>query len=348
MMTNDYEKLRTDVLNDLLGKGIDPDTIQRISSSMDYFANFYHIEYTGTDISADITGWYGVMRMYINSLGVENKSVKTLKTFVAIITQFFKIVWKDINSITTNDCRAYLHILSDPELHPHGRAVSDRTRDEYRTVMQLFFKWCIANGYRDGENPFDKVAKIKVEHRQRKYLTKKQVEIVRRNLEGYRENFIFEFLLSTGCRISELVALKKSDVIINDDYGTVHVLGKGKKHRTVYLNPRAILAYDDYMRSRTDDSPFVLVSTRGSHEVTTNSIQQLFNAIKARIGEEFADVEFTPHIIRHTFATLLRVNGCPMEDIQKMLGHESIDTTNVYAETTDELLESSHKRYATA
>ena len=135
---------------------------------------------------------------------------------------------------------------------------------------------------------------------------------------------------------------KKSDV---DFYkGEVVVLGKGNKHRKVYLNARSKLFLKQYLDSRDDESEYLFVSDRKPHQVLK---KEAIEKIVREIGKRAElDRPLTPHLFRHTLATMLLQRGTPITEVQKILGHVNINTTTIYAKVSDEDVKTSHMKYA--
>lgn len=157
---------------------------------------------------------------------------------------------------------------------------------------------------------------------------------------GYRDRTILELLFSTGLRVSELAGLKIEQVNLKNDEFTV--MGKGKKHRIVFLSPEAKEVIKTYLSRRQDVSPYLFVRHdkarkakvvgEESKPLTPRSIQRLVDRYARMAG---ITKEVTPHTMRHTFATDLLRNGADIRAVQTMLGHASITTTQVYTHITD-------------
>jgi site-specific recombinase XerD len=170
---------------------------------------------------------------------------------------------------------------------------------------------------------------------------------------GYRDRAILELLFSTGLRVSELAGLKIEQVNLKNDEFTV--LGKGRKHRIVFLSPESKDAIKVYLGKREDVSPYMFVRhdkarrAKGvgeeSKPLTPRSIQRLVDRYARMAG---ITKSVTPHTLRHTFATDLLRNGADIRAVQTMLGHESITTTQVYTHVTDKELKRIHQSFHNA
>lgn len=138
-----------------------------------------------------------------------------------------------------------------------------------------------------------------------------------------RNRAILDFLYSEGLRVSELVNIKMEQINFTDK--TLRVLGKGKKERIVPIGEKAFRSLKDYLKERKkkgwDGKDYVFLNNRGE-KLTTRSIELLV--------KKFAKRDITPHSLRHSFATHLLEGGADLRSIQKLLGHESLSTTQKY------------------
>jgi len=138
---------------------------------------------------------------------------------------------------------------------------------------------------------------------------------------------IIEVLLQTGIRVSELVNIKLSDMIISEKKGSVKVIGKGNAKRTVPLNKDARRGIAKYLAVRIEDgSDYLFIGQRGA--IKRNAI----NIILGSYGESLK-IKVTPHMLRHTLGYNLVRKNIPITTIQQILGHESCVTTNLYTQT---------------
>lgn len=164
---------------------------------------------------------------------------------------------------------------------------------------------------------------------------------------GSRDKAILELLFSTGLRVSEIANLRIDGINLKLDEFTV--LGKGSKHRVVFMSENARKAIKAYLERRRDVSPYLFVRhdrarkfTPGAHPLTPRSIQRIVDryALEAGITKNVS-----PHTLRHTYATDLLRNGADIRSVQSLLGHESITTTQVYTHITDKELKRVYKEF---
>jgi integrase/recombinase XerD len=150
-----------------------------------------------------------------------------------------------------------------------------------------------------------------------------------------------EVLYSTGCRVSELCNLRKDDVDWTSN--TVCLFGKGKKYRLSYLNAKAEICLKNYLAERRDNCEYLIVTERGHHQITPSAIQKIFRDISSELCEK-VNKPITPHIFRHTTATVAIRSGMPVEDVRLLLGHSNINTTMIYAKADAADVQSNHKK----
>jgi len=170
-----------------------------------------------------------------------------------------------------------------------------------------------------------------------KYETNKFVAI--------RNHAMLEMLFATGMRISELITLKTDQI---DGSGKIFIRGKGKKERFVYLTPRAISVLGKYMAKRPANHDFLFVSLRGlnsankNKSISTNYLQERIKTYRKHLN---INIPISAHTFRHGFATYLAEYGANPAAIQVLLGHESLDTTTRYVNTSDRYAEMAHHKY---
>lgn len=258
----------------------------------------------------------------------------TIKLYYRSISHFLFYVNKPVEDITTGDILAFLHS------YQATRKVKDITLDNTRIHISAFYNWLVNSDYID-KNPCKKIKPIKHEKNTRHPLTAVQMEKLRNSCTNLRDKAIIEFLYATACRVGELVIIKKSDV--DFDRKEVHLFGKGKKHRLSYLNARAVVALQAYLTSREDDSDYLFVGLRRPHEqLSTRSVELLLKKYGQKAG---IDAKCTPHVIRHTTATDAINKGMPVEQLQKLLGHEQIETSLHYAKVSSDIVKLDHQKY---
>lgn len=192
-------------------------------------------------------------KAYLVCKKIEGLSDRTLDTYMRNLKIFFRGIRKPIEQINANDIRVYLFS------YQQERKCSNRSLDKYRGYLSSFFSWATDEGYLQ-RNPMRTIPPIKYERKPRQNLTQLELEYLRADCKTPRERAIIEFLYSTGCRVSEISGVKKSDIDWNKK--SVHLFGKGRKHRTSFINAKSEVSLLTYLETREDDCEYLFVSER--------------------------------------------------------------------------------------
>ncbi|MDY3058337.1 MAG: site-specific tyrosine recombinase/integron integrase [Mediterraneibacter faecis] len=316
-----------------LSNQIPDDAIKTVFQKLTMFVANYNIEPMYTEIVPYTSYLPKCYEVYFVTRKIEGMSMKSLELYNMVLKDFFLQVNKPIEEINANDIRIYLYKVQEE------RQISNSTLDGRRTIIHSFLEWAANDGY-VGSNPCRNIKPIKFEKPKRKPLTGIELEEIRNACENLKDKAIIEMFYSTGCRVTELERLNKSDV--NFQTKEVYLFGKGDKHRTSYMNAKAEIAIKNYMDSRTDTNEALFVSDRKPHgRMKKEAIERRVRLIgeKSGIGRRLF-----PHLIRHTTATDGLERGMPIEEVQKILGHVNISTTMIYAEVSQQNVKNSHRK----
>lgn len=246
---------------------------------------------------------------------------KTIKGYRERLKLFMTQCSKPVQQITTDDLREYLAYLVDE------RHLMDNSVQAHINTLRSFFSWLV-----DEDNirksPMCKIKSLKIDKlRSRHPLTAEQLELVRDGCRGYKEKALVEFLVSSGCRVSEVAGLRVDDIDWRDR--KCKVIGKGNKERTVYFSVRAKLMLQLYIAERRGGEA-LFASSRAPYEpLTDRGIEKMISKLGKRIGMERP---LYPHLMRHTFASHALNCGMELTIIQHLLGHSDPKTTLIYAE----------------
>lgn len=273
------------------------------------------------------------LKMFFVAKSVQGCTKRTMQYYRNTIQQFVSFLNdKPVNQITTNDIRYFFAVKKERDKN------KDSNINNMRRVLSSFFGWLHEEEYIP-KNPMNKIKQIRVEKRVKKPFKDVELEKLRyAAANDLRLTALLEVLLSTGCRISEVSGMNKEDL----DGDEIVVYGKGKKERTVYLNAKAKLALERYIASRKDDEKPLFVSKDEPHS------RLLVSAMGKNIrdlGKACGVNDVHPHRFRRTSATMALNRGMPIEQVQLMLGHESIETTTIYAISAQEAVKANHKKY---
>lgn len=257
---------------------------------------------------------------------------KATKEIIACVVDFFeKQKLKTLKSATTQVIRNYL--LESKELK-HWR---QRTLRNKRQYLRSFFEFCIRYNYLK-VNPVDQISKPKIPKSQPRYLKSDEVNKIllhldtmkwSSRLEQLRNQCIVRTFLLTGIRLNELRCLKSSEVSFIDCSIKIKN-GKGGKDRSIPIHPSLFPYLKAYQREKSAPTSFFFSSVKSDSQLTKKNIYAVLKKIKAKSG-----VKFTPHMFRHTMGKrAIEANLNPFV-LQKILGHSSISTTQIYVEVSD-------------
>ena len=306
-----------------------------ILKELQMFVTNYDIEKKETRIVEYESPIPDCYKKYIISKKIEGLSTETLKTYNYYLTDFFENITKPISELTCDDIRVYLY---NTQIR---RRIHNRTLDGYRLVINGFLEWCYNEEY-ILKNVCKSINPIKYNSSPREPLTNIELELLRDACKNYREKALVEVFYSTGCRVSELVRLTFNDIDFQKK--EVTLFGKGNKIRTSYLNAKSELylkKYIDIERKGTDSSVFV--SSKSPYKgLKKTGIESIIRNLGERSG---IGRRVYPHLIRHTTATDALNRGMKVTEVQKILGHEKLDTTMIYAKVSQDSVKYNHKLY---
>ena len=328
-----YESFRADFISRMVEKGTTTESLCGLLSVIDDMSNGYEFTPKTTDIIIS-NGVPDAVRIYIASKSIQNLAKGTLENYRSTLTHFFETIRHPVDEVTTNDIRIYLHA------YKQERKVRDATIDHVRIMLNGFYEWCVDEEICK-KNPVRRIPAIKCADPERLPMTTLELEKVRKTCKTLREKAMVDFLYSTAARASEFCQLNKSDIDFQTH--TVHIQhGKGDKGRTTFMNAEAEVSLRAYLDSRTDDNEALFVTTKNPHRISKKSVEIEVQKIVSRCE---LSVHVTPHIFRHTAASLALQRGMPIDQVQKFLGHARIQTTLRYAKTLMQDVQLSHQRY---
>lgn len=273
--------------------------------------------------------------LFISARKLEGIGEGTLNGYKHLLRSFHDFTKKSTVSITTNDVRLYLSSFENNNLSTIGKKLS---------MINTFFEWLVTEEI-IFRNPARKIKQVKTPKRLPKAITEEDLEKIRDNCSDSRERALIETLYSTGCRLSEIANMKIEQI----DYinNSILVIGKGNKERIVYFTQSAMFYIKKYLREReTEDDNFCeyLFTTerRPYRKMQNRTIQDIIRKLaeKSNINKKV-----TPHVFRHTMATIAMNNGIQLGDLQQLLGHSSPGTTLIYAEVSETRKKNAHKMF---
>ena len=271
---------------------------------------------------------------YLSAKRIDGLSQRTLKNYKYTLESFMDRVKKPTSKITTDDIRGYISYLGD------ARGLKDTSLQAHIDVLRAFFGWLITEE-KIKKNPMLKIRSMKFDKKAaRQALSTEELERLRDACEGYREKALVEFLVSTGCRLSEAAGLMLDDLNFADHSVTVH--GKGDKDRVVYFSIRSRLMLQEYVKERKGGTGLFVSSKAPYPTLKPRAIQRIIHSISVRAG---LASRVHPHLLRHTFATQSLNSGMDVTVLQKLLGHEDLATTQIYAKMSEEAVKHQYNKY---
>lgn len=264
---------------------------------------------------------------------IEGCSKKSLRYYEKTITAALNSVNKDLKHITTEDLRSYF------TEYQTEKNLSKVTMDNIRRILSSFFSWLEDEDYII-KSPVRRIHKVKTSKTIKETYSDENLEQMRDNCIELRDLAMIDMLASTGMRVGEMVLLNRDDIDFNERECVV--FGKGDKERMVYFDARTKLHLQNYLDSRTDDNPALFVSLRSPHNRLT------IGGIEVRLrdlGKQLGISKVHPHKFRRTLATMAIDKGMPIEQLQRLLGHQRIDTTLQYAMVKQSNVKLAHRKY---
>lgn len=271
--------------------------------------------------------------LFLAAKRLEGCSAKTIEYYKSTINKMLEIVGKAVKHITTDDLREYL------ANYQRERGSSKVTIDNVRRILSSFFGWLEDEDYII-KSPVRRIHKVKTGKTIKETYTDEELENMRDSCSEMRDLAMIDMLASTGIRVGEMVLLNRED--IDFDERECVVLGKGDKERVVYFDARTKMHLQKYLDERTDDNPALFVSLSFPHN------RMNIGGIEARlrtIGKNLGINKVHPHKFRRTLATMAIDKGMPIEQLQRLLGHQRIDTTLQYAMVKQSNVKLAHKKY---
>lgn len=283
----------------------------------------------------------GYIKDFLDYLLIDKKySINTKKSYENDLFNFSSYSKKELTKITKNDILSYLEYLKSME--------KPRTIAHNLTVLRSFYKYLELENVID-KNPTSNIDMPKLPKTLPKVLSIEEINLlldIRLNDKyDYRNKAMLELMYATGLRISELINLKMENVHLENC--TLLVMGKGKKERIIPIGDYALKYLEIYLtkyrnellKSKTSD--YVFLSNRADKMTR----QCFFEIIKKIALEKGIKTEFSPHTLRHSFATHMIENGADLRSVQELLGHENISTTQIYTNISRKYVEDNYNDF---
>ena len=317
--------------------GMIPDEqLKTVLTELDAYCARFEITAKETAVSTYVEKLPTEFQSFMVAKKVAGRSSGTMKQYAYHIGPFLYHMGKPVADITESDIILYLYALG--KTRP---TIGNHTIDHVRCILNSFFTWCFNGGY-ISTNPMAAIEPIKYEKKEFIPIGEESFERIRQSIDDIRDRAIFEVMYSSGCRVGEIVGLKISDIDLKSR--EINVLGKGNKHRTSFISVRAVVALKEYLaiRPQSDDDHLFLTKKKPYNGIKDSMIRAILKRYNCKMD---VGGNLHPHRLRHQFATEWVNKGLPVTELQQILGHANLRTTQEYYELSKAKTKYDHLSY---
>ena len=324
------EIVKNEVLQNMIHQ-LKDEQYEKLKEVLDMVLVNYKIEEIKDELNGEDNQHY--VESFLSYKRLEGCSEKTLHYYESTIQILLDKVQKHVKHVTTDDLRKYLTDYQND--HKSSRV----TIDNIRRILSSFFSWLEDEDY-IVKSPVRRIHKVKSATTIKETYSDESLELMRDNCNSLRDLALIDILASTGMRVGELVLLNVDDINFNERECVV--FGKGDKERIVYFDARTKIHLQNYINSRNDENKALFVSIKKPYNrLSIGAIETIIR----NLGKQLDIPKAHPHKFRRTLATKAIDKGMPIEQLQKLLGHQKIDTTLQYAMVKQSNVKIAHKRY---
>jgi integrase/recombinase XerD len=246
----------------------------------------------------------------------------TIASYISDLQQLETFTQKVLTKVDTTDVLKFL-----------AKFDNKRTLNRKLSSINAFFHFC---HIQDFTHEKIKIPMAKVPKNLPKYISNEEILdsinlIDRSTIMGLRDYALILFLYASGCRISEALSVQRADIV--DGWLKIR-FAKGEKERVVPLAPVATQAMERYLSKQTLASPYIWLNYRG---------EPLSRISAYKIVKKYLGV--SPHVLRHSFASSLIIGGADLRVVQELLGHSSLETTQIYTHIQKQNLSDTMNNY---
>ncbi len=279
------------------------------------------------------------IKQYLDYLIIDKKfSSNTVNSYKNDLYQFYNYMKKDMLKIKKEDIKIFLKELQ--------KECNEKTVAHYLTVLRGFYKFLKIESVLNN-SPTDYIDLPKLTKTLPKVLSQQEInkllDISLNNKYDYRNKAMLELMYATGIRISELINIKIHELNINNC--SLRVIGKGNKERFIPVGSIAIKYLEIYINNyrnkfiKKELSDYLFLNSRGDKMTR----QAFFKIVKEIAKKQNIQTDFSPHTLRHSFATHMLENGADLKIIQELLGHSDLSTTQIYTNISNSFKEENYK-----
>lgn len=277
----------------------------------------------------------GFIDYLIKELNFANNTVISYQRDLAMYMEYLAKEQLSFLDISREDVRVYLKYLSK-------KALKNSSISRHISCLRSFYNYLLLNGKIE-VNVFKMISNPKLERKLPNFLSYEEMRIIFDSIDistsiGLRNRLMIELFYASGCRVSELIAIKIQDIDVNKK--TIRIMGKGSKERFVYYGEYAAYYLDLYLKDSRKkikgsvNTDYLLLSKKGK----ALTLMEMEVIIRNLVKDLPLKSHVTPHTFRHTFATHLLNNGADIKTVQELLGHTNLNTTGIYTHVTNERL----------
>ena len=265
-----------------------------------------------------------------------NYSENTEISYREDITNFLNYLEKkqlNYKKIDGEIIRDYLKYLDEAKL-------KNSTIARRISALRTFYNYLLNKNIVD-TNLFNSIRNPKLEKKLPNYLSYEELAKILNNIDtstkvGLRNRLLVELFYATGCRVSEMINIKVSD--INKSNNSIRIMGKGSKERIVYFGEYAKDYLDKYLS--IIDTEYLFTHDNGD-KLNIHDVEYIISDLVKNLALK---TRVTPHTLRHTFATHLLNNGADIKTVQELLGHSSLNTTGIYTHVSSERIKEVYRK----
>ena len=265
-----------------------------------------------------------------------NYSENTEISYREDITNFLNYLEKkqlNYKKIDGEIIRDYLKYLDEAKL-------KNSTIARRISALRTFYNYLLNKNIVD-TNFFNSIRNPKLEKKLPNYLSYEELAKILDNIDistkiGLRNRLLVEMFYATGCRVSEMINIKVSD--INKSNNSIRIMGKGSKERIVYFGEYARDYLDRYLPLIDTD---YLFTQESGDKLSIHDVEYIISDLVKNLALK---THVTPHTLRHTFATHLLNNGADIKTVQELLGHSSLNTTGIYTHVSNERIKEVYRK----
>ncbi|MDD3083512.1 MAG: tyrosine-type recombinase/integrase [Candidatus ainarchaeum sp.] len=260
------------------------------------------------------------LKEFKQDLIISGYSEKTLKIYILYIKEILNFINKKPEEINERDLIGYLAQKKE-------NGCSNTTLALIHAVMRYFFKEYLKMTIIDEVKTPKKAKYLPI------VLSKEEIKLLFQATKFGRNRLMLKFMYGSGCRVSEVVKLKINDINFKEKTAIIRS-GKGNKDRMIILSKEWIIEIKKYLKKKKIKSEYIFTKKNGK-KISTDTIQRIVRESAKKAG---ITKEVTPHSLRHSYATHLLEAGTNIRYIQSLLGHSSLNTTQIYTSVANEQL----------